>query len=510
MIFKRTWLSSLLWAVYTCVAGVLLAIYAVLFWKNEIGTGTVYYMIAFVALVLVLIIACCLLINKAASKIRSKYRISRRAATIWEIITVFCICCAGLIYRVEMYMHYGLHSMEVTEHYLAASGNIGEYAEIILHGASYLYILCLSFILSFFENATVWLHIFIQTATLLLAYFAVKKMVGKIAACITMLMLAVSSVYVNQIFITSPEGLFFALYLIGMITVGDYVKSYCRNRLNAVTAICGAVLSGIVIGTLTYLDAVSVTLFVLLPGLITGICKTNEDEEKSKTFTTQFAVLLIILVVSTAILMVMGAFALDAYASGLAYREVAEAWLELYMSYLRINYMPHLSEYYVIEYVQIIMAVFLVISFWNTEKKQNASPWIVLMLLIAPTPPARIGVLPYQVFSIFIWSALAGIGFQQSCISEVKYTVKAAESENAAKTEKVTETSEAETVEIAEKTEQSAESQNNKPDPKPRFIENPLPLPKKHVRKELDFQYEVPEDKMKFDIEIKENDDFDI
>lgn len=495
MIYKRTWLSNLLWAAYTCAAGTLLAIYTVLFWKNVIGLGTIYYMIAFVALVLVLIIACYLLINKTALKLGNKYKISRRASIIWEIFIVFCICLAGLIYRIELYMHYGIRSMEETEHYLAASGNIGEYAEIILHGASYLYILCLSFVLSFFEDAAVWLHIFIQTATLLLAYFAVKKMAGKIAACITMLMLAVSSVYVNQIFITSPEGLFFALYLIGMITVGGYVKSYCRNRLNAVTAICGAVFSGIVIGTLTYLDAVSVTLLVLLPGLITGVCKTNEEEEKSKSFSTQFTILLIILTVSTAILIVMGAFALDAYASRLAYREVAEAWLELYMSYLRIDYMSSLTEYYLIECsVQMVMAVFLVISYWNTEKTQNAAPWIVLMLLIAPTPLARMGVLPYQVFSIFIWSALAGIGFQQSCILDVKPTVESPGEE--------------ETPNIAEVTDTSAVAVAATG--KPRFIENPLPLPKKHVRKELDFQYEVPEDKMKFDIEIKDGDDFDI
>lgn len=502
MIYKRTWLSNLLWVAYTCAAGALLAIYTVLFWKNVIGIGTIYYMIAFVALVLALIIACCLLINKAALKLGNKYNISRRAALICEIIVVFCIYFAGLIYRIELYMNSSMDSIEVTEYYLAASGNIRGYAELILHGASYLYILCLSLVLSFFEDAAVWLQIFIQMATLLLAYFTVKKMAGKIAACITMLMLAVSSVYVNQIFIISPESLFFALYLIGMLTVGGYVKSYCRERLSAVTAIFGAVFSGIVIGTLTYLDAVSVTLLILLPGLITGVRKTNEDKEKSQSLTTKFAVLTLIITVLTAGLTVMGAFALDAYASRLAYKEVAEAWLELYMSYLPINYMLSQAEYYLIEcYVQVIIAVFLVISYWNTGKTQNAAPWIVLMLLIAPTPLARMGVLPYQVFSIFIWSVLAGIGLQQSCILDIKPTVETAEG---------TETSETATEVTAERIEQPAQSQNNETAPKQRFIENPLPLPKKHVRKELDFQYEVPEDKMKFDIDIKEGDDFDI
>ena len=43
----------------------------------------------------------------------------------------------------------------------------------------------------------------------------------------------------------------------------------------------------------------------------------------------------------------------------------------------------------------------------------------------------------------------------------------------------------------------------------PRFIENPLPLPKKHEKREMGYQYEITEDKMNFDVEIKENDDFD-
>lgn len=502
MIYKRTWLSNLLWAAYTCAAGTLLAIYTVLFWKNEIGMGTVYHMIAFVALVLVLIIACCLLINKTALKLGNKYKISRRAAIICEIFVVFCIYFAGLIYRIELYINSSMDSIEVTEYYLAASGNIREYVELILHGASYLYILCLSLVLYFFEDAAVWLQIFIQMATLLLAYFTVKKMVGKIAAGITMLMLAVSSTYVNQICNIGPESLFFALYLIGMLIVGGYVKSYCRDCLNAVTAIIGAVFLGIVIGILTYLDAVSITLVILLPGLITGVRKTNEDKEKSESSTAKFAVLIIIITIITAGLTVMGAFALDAYASGLAYREITEAWVGLYMSHLSVDYVFYQTEYNLIEcYIQVIIAVFLVISFWNTEKTQNAAPWIVMMLLIAPIPLARIGALPYQVFSIFIWSALAGIGLQQSCILDVKPAVETAEG---------TETSETATEVTAERIEQPAQSQNNETATKPRFIENPLPLPKKHVRKEIDFQYEVPEDKMKFDIDIKEGDDFDI
>lgn len=42
------------------------------------------------------------------------------------------------------------------------------------------------------------------------------------------------------------------------------------------------------------------------------------------------------------------------------------------------------------------------------------------------------------------------------------------------------------------------------------FIENPLPVPKKHVKKEMDYEYQVPEEKMHFDIEEPDKNYFDI
>ena len=47
------------------------------------------------------------------------------------------------------------------------------------------------------------------------------------------------------------------------------------------------------------------------------------------------------------------------------------------------------------------------------------------------------------------------------------------------------------------------------PKKKPRFIENPLPLPKKHVKREMDYDHEVLETDMHYDIDVAEGDDFD-
>ena len=56
---------------------------------------------------------------------------------------------------------------------------------------------------------------------------------------------------------------------------------------------------------------------------------------------------------------------------------------------------------------------------------------------------------------------------------------------------------------------------SNPPDPEPgRYLKNPLPVPRRkpHVRMEFDLadEWDIPRDQDHFDIEISEDDDFDI
>ena len=43
-----------------------------------------------------------------------------------------------------------------------------------------------------------------------------------------------------------------------------------------------------------------------------------------------------------------------------------------------------------------------------------------------------------------------------------------------------------------------------------KYIENPLPLPKKHEKKSMGYKFEVPPEKMKYDIQVSDADDFDL
>lgn len=48
------------------------------------------------------------------------------------------------------------------------------------------------------------------------------------------------------------------------------------------------------------------------------------------------------------------------------------------------------------------------------------------------------------------------------------------------------------------------------PEKKTNFIPNPLPVPKRHAKREMGYDHDVSPDKMHYDVDIHPGDDFDI
>lgn len=508
MTYKKTWLSYLLWAVYTCLTGVMFANYAILFWQKELNNAINYGTALFVLFLFVMVPAIYFLIRKIFGKLRVKCDISSHTKSLWEIFIVFSLFFAGLLYRVYLYLQNIDHLTE-NSYYQLAMVKAENIAEPMVHGASYLYTMCLSFTLSFLGNkimAAVWLQILLQMVTILLAFFTVRRLAGRIPACITMSVLAASSVYAGQILTMTPESLFFVLYLVGMFIVGGYVKNDCWNRRRKLSAVFGALLSGGIIGILTYLDAVALTLAVLLFGLVTG----TRRKKTKKVGNTGFSLMLILAAIAAGGGSFAGMLVVNAYSYYMETEAMAEALMTFYRTNFLTDYVFYQTEYSLVGcFIIVILAFLLIMAFWNRKKVQNVSPWICLMLLLAPTPLTAKGVLPYQVYSIFIWSVLAGIGVQQSFAWERSSAEKERNTETAPAP---MEEPPAEAVQVFMKKEsvESVPVSEDAPAVKPRFLENPLPLPKKHEKRTMDYQYEVTEEQMKFDFEVSENDDFDI
>ena len=216
-----------------------------------------------------------------------------------------------------------------------------------------------------------------------------------------------------------------------------------------------------------------------------------------------------------------------------------------------------------------VLASFLVFEFFRSGREQNYMLWVLLCIVAAPTPLAVLGVQPFGVISMYIWGVLAGVGLQncifggrarlmKSMIEEINQAIeeieRSTEPEMVEATEPDTVSEITEGIERVEpqdpveealeivaqgSVEEQATAQSQKPveiqeptevqekpnrqvteegdacescekPPKKRYLDNPLPVPKKHVRRQMDFQYTVEEKDMKYDVEVSGDDDFDI
>ncbi len=194
---------------------------------------------------------------------------------------------------------------------------------------------------------------------------------------------------------------------------------------------------------------------------------------------------------------------------------------------------PYVSDIYLMGGA-VVLAVFLVFEFLRKDKEQNYTLWLLICILTAPTPLFALGQAAgedfFGIFSLYVWAVLAGLGLQncifggkaevmQAVIEEINSTVELEGPEQTDRQEITGESEQTDRQEITGESEQTDRQETSKrtdetetieePE-KPRFFENPLPLPKKHVKKEMDYQYQVDEKDMKYDIEVPENDDFDI
>lgn len=536
MTYRKTWLSYLLWAVYTCAVGVMAANYTILFWRTEINGKLGYQTAVFVFAVFAGLGICYFLIRKTVHFVKTGEKrvengVNSRKQTLWKtpvphMAAAVLIFAGGLIYRVLLYLQSDISGVVLTEYYHQATIKAGEDVTAMAHGASYLYSLCLSLVFSFLGNkadAAVWMQIFIQMLTVLLSFVVVKKIAGSIPAYAVMAVFSFSSQYREHIFDMIPEDFFFLLYLVGLFIVVSYAAAYCRQNLSVREVIVRAVFVGISIGALVYLDAVSLTLLIFLAGLFTGSKRTRGD-----SFAVKIPAALFILVIASGGLTLMGLFSLDAYSGGFTVGQAVETWYKLYQTHLSADYVFYRTEQSMMGcFVLVLFAALLIPAFWNRRNVQNATPWICMMLILAPTPLTAIGVLSYEVYSIFVWSVLAGIGLQQSFVWEPLLVRKPVPAEGGnlvpalepllaveggcsipmIENTAAASVSESEPVFQSPASEPAPAAQSSAP--KPRFIENPLPLPKKHERREMGYQYDVAEDRMEFDLEIDENDDFD-
>lgn len=503
MTYRKTWFSYVLWAAYAGLCVMLLAfvgfyLYSTLPFASMFKLGA---LVIFPITVAVYWVA-----GEVSLFVRKKYVMNVHTAQILEVFVVALSVVFGILYRVVGVLYSGMYAdtalagqqsvqdiLEVpyADYYDMALVRAGEQLTPLTHSAGYLYVLCVSAACSFLGNkfaSAVMLQAVIQIISIILSYVVVRNAAGKLPACIVLVSMSFSGTYIGELYRIDPGSFVFMLYLAGLFVVTKYIKKYCGNCSGKPMAIWRAVFTGLVTGILVYLDLKLIILLVFMVGLFTGK-KTQTDEEQSNHGAgITIASFLLMIAACAAGVCIM--FEVVALYRGTSFVQDVSAWFSLYAQKSQVDFFYMMNDTGVIAQLPVMAllvmsASFLVFEFFKCRKEQNFTLWILACLLIAPTPMTKAGILPYTAIALFQWSVLAGLGLQNCIFGGQEKVVQAKIEEINASVEPVEEE-------------------------KPRFIENPLPLPKKHIKKEMDYQYPVEDKDMKYDIDVDENDDFDI
>ncbi len=528
MTYRTTKLSYILWLIYALVCIVLLALGGNLWLERLTGLSGFANAGLFVVSAmgaLLLSVALYLLLARCAAWCVRRFTWKKGAVAAVECLAFLLVMAGALLVRIMCLNAVSGAAVRVGDAavFYGKSGDYFARAIVTANGgamtdysAGGLYAALLTVTCSFLGNravSAVFLQIVLQMAGLLLLYAATRKLAGRLPAWIAAGCLALSPACLRMLVCLGPEWLFFDLYLLGLYLTGSFAGSYCENRMPKPAALLGAVAVGALIGVLACLELTALSLLLVVLFILFAQ-KSRRDEAEAYRSTPGMSVAVILTAVLACAAAWCGGSMLCAFVSrgkfgGLSAlgQQIEDRLTACYEnSYLIALQEPYAADRYLAGLL-VMAALFLVYAVVRNGSLRNDTLWVLMTLLMAPTPLAVCGEYGFGILSLYLWAVLAGLGLQNSLFGGSRQVMKTMIEQINGDAERA-ETAEAPapgTEEDVSKTENGGNSA-----PKTAYIENPLPLPKKHVKRDMEYQYDVPEQDMRYDIEIAPDDDFDI
>ncbi len=268
MTYKKNWLSVCLWAFYALSVFVCYAksLYDVLqaphVTNHYIQFGIVFFSFALAAVVFIQI-------RRLANYVK------RPVPVLWEALIFVLLFAAGVFLRI-----YFIGSGAEQAAYFETAMVNGSPVVTLAHGAQYFYVLLLRGLFLLTGNhfiAGIILQICLQMIAAFLWYLAVKKCAGRVAALVLFAGLMLMPASIREGLLYSPKMLYMLLCGIVLLMTAGLLERQHRNTAFRWYVWFAAVLVGVGIGVLTYLD-VSGILF-LVPVLFLLFVKGEAKEE---------------------------------------------------------------------------------------------------------------------------------------------------------------------------------------------------------------------------------------
>lgn len=557
MTFRKNIISYLLWALFTASVCIYHIAIVTLF-LEQTPLKDDYAQMGVIGMTIVLAAGVFALLRRLVKNHEQDADKQGVSHLILEVALAILLIGAGIFVRAFMA---GEGTQEAA--FFETASVTGQPVIPIAHGAQYLYVLVLRGLFIIVGNsftAGIILQIILQALTAIIWYLGIRRLSGPVAALLFMAGTMLLPVSIQEGITYSPRMVYMLLYGLIFLMVGRFLGRQKKGGTMKWYSWVQTVAIGIGIGVLTYLDVSGLTL--LLPVLfIYGVKEEGESSKGVKRFLMlSLQVMTVILIFFLTVILIMF---IDGMQNNADIVQVFNTWCTLF-SYKDIGGLPSLlypgtlAGVYSMPVISFLLLLGIP-SFFIHEKRESQMLYFFFLLgaavILAGNFHASGMTAGYLAFTLVL--ALMGAGVQTALQPSIKETAVEAAGEkqkDAQKTEsdeKIVKEEKPEKVKNIEKSEKtdkaekkraakeaaeakkaakaekkkSAKEKPAKSDPaaavavqksaeqtdkKGNYIENPLPLPKKHETKVLDYPYFVATDKLRYDIKVASDDDFDI
>ncbi len=500
MNWKKNVFSYVFWLIYT-----LTTVTALVFLMSEITGGTQAGIPGAVAVVAAAG-ALVFLLYRFAPKYCCD-RGNHAVRNVTEAAIVVVLLAVGLVLRVR--------SME------QVSGDLESYfemAEVLpgksiprqVHGAVYFYVRLLHMVFYFLGNksaAGIGLQIALQLLAIFVFYLAVCRLNGRLAGLTVLTLLCCSPYMIEEALRLSPGMLYGVVAAVALLIVsagtGGRLRGYLFVGIGMVAAIP------------TFLDIAG--LLVLFTATAVA-CQERDNPAEIK----QKASALIGCLLGFFLGMVL-CFAADVCFSGKAVGGVLQAYFTLYRPESFVLPVSVVAAESCIEWIVLFGLMSLgIFTFWcNPKREYHGANTVITCLAVAA---ACFGVftneMPGDLWIVILLAVAAGISVEgcfrtSEPVTESRNEFAAPDAKDADNAEEASDAGDAHNAETPEAESVEMEQEKQKEKKKVQLFETPLPLPKKHVKRVLDYDInEEPEPvepaEDDYDIQVAEDDDFDI
>ena len=416
-------------------------------------------------------------------------------------LTVLGALLAAALFAVGFFLR--LQGIDGAEHsssvyYEAAKVMEGQGIPQTVHGAVYFYVRLLRGVFLLLGNyavAGIWVQIMLQMAASLLLFLVVRRFAGLMASLVALGFCMCAPFMVQSSLALSPQMLYFFLLTVALA----FMSAGYRDGLNL--KVC--FFAGILAALCGYVDLLGT---LLLAVAISGVFCRRENAVSAGRKAAG-----VLLCAAGAVIAFGICIFLDAVMSGKTVQGVAFAWLSLYQpESFQVPASVGVSGSVTENCLLFGIMAFGIFSFWFDKGKERIS--LAVLVACGIMAAGCFGIfteeMPGFFFLYLAFAVLAGIGFGQCFHTEPVKQEEKTVAEEKPDWEILIESREEEERRAEQ---QKAEQSEGTKEKKVQFLENPLPLPKKHVKHVMDYSLSSGQkENDDFDISVAEDDDFDI